>query len=213
MSSRASAFLVWNGRLHYYIGLYLLFFCWLFAFTGLLLNHPKWRFAEFWANRRRSTTVHDIRVPANLAPLERARDVSSQLDLNGEIQLPARQPRDHQFAFQINRPGHIVEVSVDTLSDRATIQRSTLNAWGVMNLLHTFTGVRTADAINDRDWILTTIWAFAMDAVSIGLIVMVLSSYILWYRLDGKRLGGLVALALGFACCAGFVFGIRVFLG
>jgi hypothetical protein len=213
MSSRVSAFLVWNRRLHYYIGLYLLFFCWLFAFTGLLLNHPKWTFADFWPNRSRSTTVRDIRVAANLAPLERAKDVSSQLEVNGEIQLPVRQPRDDQFAFQINRPGHIVEVSVDALTGRATLQRSTLNAWGVMNLLHTFTGVRTSDAINDRDWILTTIWAFAMDAVCIGLLVMVLSSYVMWYRLDGTRLAGFVALALGLTCCAGFVFGIRMFLG
>ena len=34
------AFLVWNRRVHFYLGLYLLFFTWLFAFTGLLLNHP-----------------------------------------------------------------------------------------------------------------------------------------------------------------------------
>ena len=28
-----------NRRAHYYLGLYFLFFLWLFAFTGLLLNH------------------------------------------------------------------------------------------------------------------------------------------------------------------------------
>jgi hypothetical protein len=31
-------FLVWNRRVQFYPGLYLLFFTWLFAFTGLLLN-------------------------------------------------------------------------------------------------------------------------------------------------------------------------------
>jgi hypothetical protein len=45
--SSVSTFLVWNRRLHYYLGLYLLFFCWLFAFTGLVLNHPRWAFAQF----------------------------------------------------------------------------------------------------------------------------------------------------------------------
>ena len=109
MSSRVSAFLLWNRRLHYYIGLYLLFFGWLFALTGLLLNHPKWTFAEFWPNRSRSTTVPQHSRAGQPPPLERARDVSSHLDIKGEIQLPARQPRDDQFAFQINRPGHIVE--------------------------------------------------------------------------------------------------------
>ena len=43
--------LVWNRRVHYYLGLFLLFFIWLFAFTGLLLNHPRWQFAQFWPNR------------------------------------------------------------------------------------------------------------------------------------------------------------------
>jgi hypothetical protein len=40
--SGANMFLLWNRRLHYYLGLYLLFFSWLFVFTGLLLNHPRW---------------------------------------------------------------------------------------------------------------------------------------------------------------------------
>ena len=50
------AFFVWNRRLHYYLGLCLLFFTWLFVFTGLLLNHPRWQFAQFWPNRMQSTT-------------------------------------------------------------------------------------------------------------------------------------------------------------
>jgi hypothetical protein len=41
------SFLVWNRRVHYYLGLYLLFFIWLFAFTGVLLNHPRWQYAQF----------------------------------------------------------------------------------------------------------------------------------------------------------------------
>jgi len=49
------AFVVWNRRFHYFIGLYLLFFCWLFVFTGLLLNHPRWQFAQFWPNRVQTT--------------------------------------------------------------------------------------------------------------------------------------------------------------
>lgn len=36
-----------------------------------------------------------------------------------------------------------------------------------------------------------------MDAVASGLIVMVFSSYIMWYRLKPKRRGGIVALVLG----------------
>src|SRR5262245_57781806 len=55
-TSRAMAdgFDIWNRKLHYYAGLYLLLFLWLFAFTGLLLNHS-WQFAEFWPQRKQST--------------------------------------------------------------------------------------------------------------------------------------------------------------
>jgi len=44
-----------------------------------------------------------------------------------------------------------------------------------------------------------------MDAVALGLIVMVFSSYIMWYRLKAKRLGGIIALVLGLVSCAAFV--------
>ena len=47
----------WNRKLHFYFGLFLLFFTWLFAFTGLLLNHPTWSFAESWTNRKDRKSV------------------------------------------------------------------------------------------------------------------------------------------------------------
>ena len=31
----ADGFKVWNRKLHYYLGLYFLFFLWMFAFTGV----------------------------------------------------------------------------------------------------------------------------------------------------------------------------------
>ncbi len=44
-----------------------------------------------------------------------------------------------------------------------------------------------------------------MDALSAGLIVMVLGSYYLWYRFKRKSLGlGIFTLAAGYASCALF---------
>jgi hypothetical protein len=38
---------------------------WLFAFTGLLLNHPLWRFAEFWTQRVEASYERSIdSIPA-----------------------------------------------------------------------------------------------------------------------------------------------------
>ena len=203
------SFLVWNRRVHFYLGLYLLFFTWLFAFTGLLLNHPRWQFAQFWPNRIQSTTEFTLESVTAVADIDRARDVMRQLGITGEIQWPATQPVSGPFTFQVNRPGLNVEVKADLRSGHATVQRTQLNAWGVMHVLHTFTGAPAADSRNRRDWTLTTVWALSMDAVAAGLIVMVFGSYIMWFRLRTKRLGGIVALALGFISCGAFVIAWR----
>ena len=204
----ADVLLAWNRRLHYYLGLYLLFFSWLFAFTGLLLNHPRWQFAQFWPNRVQSTAEQHVRVPDAATDLGRARDLMRQFGIDGEIQWPAAQPAGGPFTFQVSRPGLIIEVKADLASGQATLHRNELNAWGVMHVLHTFTGVRAADP-NARDWPLTTVWALSMDAVAAGLVIMVFSSYIMWYRLKTKRRWGIVALLLGLASCGAFVGGLR----
>lgn len=201
--------LVWNRRVHYYLGLFLLFFIWLFAFTGLLLNHPRWQFAQFWPNRIQSTTEHTIAAVTAANDTDRARDVMRQLGVAGELQWPATQPANGLFTFQVNRPGFNVDVKADLQGGRATVQGTQLNAWGVMRVLHTFTGAPAADSRNRRDWTLTTLWALSMDVVAAGLIVMVLGSYVMWFRLRAKRLGGIVALALGFISCGAFISALR----
>jgi hypothetical protein len=203
-------FIVWNRRLHYFLGLYLLFFCWLFVLTGLLLNHPRrWQFAQFWPKRIQSTTEHQFWLPQATNDTERARDLMRQFGISGEIQWPATQPATGPFVFQVSRPGLVIDVKADLNARRATLQRNDVNAWGVMHVLHTFIGVRAGDMHNERDWGLTTVWALSMDAVAAGLIVMVLSSYIMWYRLKAKRRAGIVALLLGFGSCGAFVAGFR----
>jgi hypothetical protein len=203
------SFLVWNRRVHFYLGLYLLFFTWLFAFTGLLLNHPRWQFAQFWPNRIQSTTEHTLESMSGVADIDRARDVMRQLGIDGEVQWPAAQPGNGPFTFQVSRPGLVVDVKADLQAGRATVQRTRLNTWGVMHVLHTFTGAPAADSRNRRDWTLTTVWALSMDAVAAGLIVMVLGSYVMWFRLKARRLGGIVALGLGFVSCGAFLGALR----
>jgi hypothetical protein len=198
----------WNRRLHYYLGLYLLFFIWLFAFTGLLLNHSQWTFAEFWSNRKQSTLEREIASPAPGSDLAQARDILGQLGLDGEIEWTETR-NDGRFDFRASRPGHIFEIKTDLDRSRATIQRIDLNLWGVMRILHTFTGVRMDDARNQRDWILTSIWALAMDAVAAGLIFMVFSSLYMWYELPSKRLPGAIIFLLGLLSCSLFCVGLR----
>ena len=199
------SFIVWNRRVHFFLGLYLLFFTWLFAFTGLLLNHPRWQFAQFWPTRIQNTTEHTLESVTGAPDVDRAREVMRQLGISGEIQWAAIQPVNGPFTFQVNRPGLNVEVKADLRAGHATVQRTQLNTWGVMHVLHTFTGAPAADVRNRRDWTLTTVWALSMDAVAAGLIVMVLGSYVMWYRLKARRLGGIIALVLGFMSCGAFI--------
>lgn len=100
-------------------------------------------------------------------------------------------------------------IQADLTQGRARVELTEINVWGILRVLHTFTGVRTGDSRNRRDWVLTTAWALSMDAVAAGLVLMMGSSYYMWFRLPQKRKLGIVALALGTASCGLFVFGLR----
>ena len=204
-----NTFARWNRRLHYYAGLYFLCFIWLFSFTGVLLNHPGWTVAEFWPNRRQSTQEREITAPAPGSDLAQARELMRQLAIPGEIEWTVTRGDPARFDFRVSRPGHNFEVKADLAKLRATIQRTDLNLWGVTHILHVFTGVRMGDAKNSRDWILTTIWALAMDALAAGLIFMVLSSLYMWYELPQKRRLGIFILSLGILGCGLFCVGLR----
>ena len=202
-------FEIWNRKLHFYIGLYLLLFLWLFAFTGLLLNPPKWRFAEFWPNRKQWRIEQTIRPPVG-GDLEKANDLMRQLRLRGEVEWTVGRQQPGHFDFRVQRPGHVVEVKTEFGKGIATVQHNELNAWGVMHVLHTFSGVRIGDARMQRDWSMTSVWSAFMDAVAVGLTLMVLSSLYMWYGLKLKRRLGLLALGLGLLSCLFFVVGLRL---
>ena len=75
----------WNRKLHYYAGLFLLFFLWLFAVTGLVLNHPTWNFAESWKNRKDTNYEREITAPGPevKGDLGQAREILKQLGIEG----------------------------------------------------------------------------------------------------------------------------------
>ncbi len=201
-------FETWNRKLHYYLGLYFLFFLWLFSLSGLLLNHGGWKFAEFWPNRTERFYERAIQVPPPGAGLERARHLMRQLGITGEIEWPAGPQNAKMLTFDVNRPGTMNHVVADLLNGRAAVKQTRINAWGIVHVLHTFSGVRMDSPERNRDWVMTSAWVFSMDALAVGLLAMVFSSYYLWFRLKGKRRLGMVALAAGIAICAVFVLGL-----
>jgi hypothetical protein len=111
--------------------------------------------------------------------------------------------------FTVSRPGQNYQIQADLNLAQASVTRNDFNAWGIIRTLHTFVGVILDDPRNERDRILTTIWALSMDAVAAGVILMVLSSLYMWWRLKDKRKGGPIALALGITVCGLFISGLR----
>jgi hypothetical protein len=200
---------LWNRKLHYYIGLYLLFFVWLYSLTGLLLNHSTWQFQQFWPSRRVSTEERLIQDPTPGSDLEQAHELMRQFGIRGEISLPVGRPIPTRLEVRANRPGYNYVILADLSRSWARLETTHVNAWGVARTLHEFIGVRLEASGARRNWIITSVWALSMDAVSLGLIVMVVGGYYLWWRLPRKRAWGVVALALGVLCCGAFVFGFR----
>jgi hypothetical protein len=201
----------WNRKLHFYAGLFLLFFVWLFALSGLVLNHPSWRLTEFWSNRTQTNYERDIAAlgPEVQGDLGQAREIMGQLGMVGEILWTTTRTDSNQFDFQVRRPGHFFFIKADLARKRVAVQQSEVNLWGVMRALHTFTGVQMDDPRNRRDWVLTSVWAYSMDAVAAGLMFMVLSSLYMWFKLPQKRCSGAVALGFGMLLCGWFCVGLR----
>src|SRR5690349_22837074 len=117
-SPKGRSFLVlfkrWNRKLHFYSGLFLLFFVWLFAFTGLILNHPNWSFAESWKNRKERNYEKEMIVPGPeiKGDLGQAREIMRQLGIEGDI-LWTTTRTDAKFEFQVRRPVHFFFIKAD----------------------------------------------------------------------------------------------------
>ena len=145
--------------------------------------------------------------------LDQARAVMRQLGIEGEIGWNAAGQDSARLDFNVTRQGRVYQVQADPKESRAAVVLTEYNAWGVLRTLHTFVGVSPDDPRNRRDWFLTSLWAFTMDAVAAGVVFMVLSSFYMWWSLRDKRKAGVVALALGMAVCGLFVTGLRWLYG
>lgn len=213
---RAARLRTWTRQLHNYVGLYLLLFLWLFSVSGLVLNHSGWAVAHFWKARQETTAERAVRPPraagGAAGDLALSTELMRQLAIVGEIG-EVRRDTAGRLAFQVVRPGRVYRVEWRPDDVRARVVTTRLNGWGVLDALHKFTGVSIDDRTRTRDWALTRLWALAMDALGLGMLTLVLSGLHLWYRLPEKRRPGLIALALGVACCAFFLYGLGARLG
>ncbi len=122
-----------------------------------------------------------------------------------------RHPDGARLDFKVVKPGHVrrVEARIDSAVARVTEIR--LNAW-VVDALHKCRGVRMGAPSQTRDWLWTRLWSLAMDALAVGMFVLVANGLSLTYRPVDMRRMGLAALLAGTACCAFFLFGLGAFV-
>jgi len=195
----------WNRKLHIYVGLYMLLFVCVFSVSGLFINHPKW----FGHQGQRSSREQSVRFPEAVSDLAKAKDLMEQLEISGEIILRDQQKPGH-FAFVVVRPNQRIFVNIDIQKDIAEMKLVKAQPTATLEILHTFTGVRGIwrESNPKRDWIPTRIWSFNMDALSIGLIFLVVNSLYMAFQLKEKRRWILITFGLGVLACSFFIWGL-----
>jgi hypothetical protein len=196
----------WNRKLHYYLGLYLLLFLWLFAISGLIINHPKWSAARFWSRRIETVSEHAVSVTSGASDDQLATRIMQNLGIVGELGDLRHEAMSKRIDFQVVKPGHSYRIAVDLAAQSAKVTEIRLDGWGAVDAMHKLTGVRLEKPEERRDWILTRLWSLAMDALALGLLILVGTGLYLWYRLGTQRLGGIIALTLGLLGCGFFLF-------
>jgi len=194
----------WSRKFHIHLGLLLLLFIWMFSISGLLLNHGhNWKFTGFWEERKENTIVTPVYNISNLDSATLVNHIMHQLKISGEVTqvwLTA-----DSLDFRVSIPGHERNLHVNFRTGLCTQKEMIFNVWGKLRTLHTFNGVNKNNPDIQPNWIITRIWQFTKDIIAIGLIILCISSWIMWYKLRKNYRWGLIILLSGLAITFCFV--------
>lgn len=201
MSKEKKILINWNRKIHIYLGLYLLFFMWLFGFSGLLLNHH-WEFANFWENRIETGYDKTIQISEERDQEALVHEIMNKLNLNGSVNNLIFSTDSVFFNFVISKPGTRYVVKANLNNGKIMITETKLNNWGIMRILHTSRNPSSKEQSERYPSIIASIWSISLDIVSVGLIVMCLGGWYVWMQAQRKRFYlGLVSITGGFILC------------
>ncbi len=193
----------WNKKIHIHLGLFLLFFIWLFSLSGLLLNHGNWKFSGFWEERQEQ--IHEFTLPSGiLNQSDPERKVMAYLNIAGEMQR--QRLTSEVLEFRVQSPGIVREVKLQLANGTGTQKVMRYNMWGKWRGLHTFNGTKKDDVLQDSSWWITQIWRITMDGVAIGLILICFSSWIMWFKVRKEYRFGYFAIVAAFIIASYFLW-------
>lgn len=191
-----------NRKTHIYLGLFFLLFVWLFAFSGLILNHGGWKFASFWEEREETT--EEFHLPHEVLQSKSINSITDYLRLTGEARV--QRQSTELLELRVESPGMVNDIHVDLRQGNGTRKQLKYNVWGKLRGLHTFNGVNNGKPSDSPNWIITNIWRYSMDAIAIGLILTCLTSWIMWFKVRQEYKLGYVTIAVSFILAGYFVF-------
>lgn len=196
-------FYFWNRKFHIHIGLFLLLFIWLFSLSGLLLNHH-WEFSSFWEQREQKESVTALNLPLRPDSAALINAVIDELEISGEV-TNVKYAAD-AVDFRVTSPGKGRELHVDLANGTVTQKEYSLNIWGKVRTLHTFNGVDKSNIEKPTNWLVTTIWKFAMDGIAMLLILLCVSSWVMWYKVRRDYRWGAAVFTVGSLASFYFVY-------
>jgi hypothetical protein len=197
--------LKWNLKIHIYIGLYLLFFIWLFGFSGLLLNHH-WEFANFWEERKETSFEKTITISGAREEYRLVHDIMHKIDLNGNISNAKFSDDSILLSFIISKPGTRYDIQANLIDGNILIKEMNFNKWGIMRALHVLRNPTLSEQGGRYQSAMASIWSISMDIVSVSLIMLCLGGWYLWIKATRKRFYlGLISVACGFILCVFFL--------
>jgi hypothetical protein len=195
----------WNLKIHLYIGLFILFFIWLFGSSGLLLNHH-WEFANFWEDREEQSSSRVIEIGRNKEPYVLAHEITSKLNLNGSIRNITFSNDSLGLNFIVLKPGTRYDVQAMLDDGEIVVKEMKFNLWGILRALHVLRNPSREEMGEQQQTILSSIWGVTIDVLSVSLIVLCLGGWIMWLRVPGRRfILGLISLTCGFILCICYI--------
>lgn len=199
----------WNRKIHVHLGLFLLLFIWLFSFSGLLLNHGGWKISDFWEKRKEISTTSIVKIPAERNSTKLIQNILSQLYIKGEVNN-VKMWTD-SINFRVSIPGEIRNFRVNLNNGQCVQNKLKFNLAGTIRTLHTFNGMNRNNETQRPYWVITKIWRYSMDGIAAGLMLLSLSSWLMWFKVRKKFAYSLPVFIAGLGIAAYFIFMLRLF--